>query len=177
MMDAVNRDNTAKDLLEQTAEGSQPAFEELCRLYRAPLFRQALNLLGNPETAEEVVQDVFLAIWRGAKNFKGQAQPFSWMWAILRNQAIGALRRSIRAPQIAAVEWPEEATLSDPEMDATICQAIGRLTPEHRLTVILTYYLNLSQAQISRLMGCPVGTVKSRLSHALRQLRTVWAFS
>jgi RNA polymerase sigma-70 factor, ECF subfamily len=174
MTDLRDRDTAAIRLLEQTAQGDQQAFEELCRIYRGPLFKQAFNMLGNAETADEVVQDVFLGIWRGAKHFKGESKPFSWMWAILRNKAVGVLRITQRSTETTNNQDPDEVFLRNPEMDAVICQGLCRLSVEHRLSVILTYYLNLSQAQISELMHCPVGTVKSRLSNALKQLREVW---
>ena len=90
-----------RDLIEQTAQGNQRAFEELCRAYEKPLFRVALNILGNSDIADEVMQDVLLAIWEGSRNFKGDSKPFSWMWAIVRHKAIGALRTRLRSARFA----------------------------------------------------------------------------
>src|SRR5688572_10778110 len=113
---SIDAHNATSQLLEQTAQGNQQAFEELCRIYRGPLFRHALKILGNAETAEEVVQDVLFGVWRGAKDFKGDSKPSSWMWAILHNKAMGALRITLRAPDVA--KNYDDVSLRDPEMDA-----------------------------------------------------------
>jgi RNA polymerase sigma-70 factor (ECF subfamily) len=163
-----------RDLIEQTAQGNQRAFEELCRAYEKPLFRVALNILGNSDMADEVMQDVLLAIWEGSRNFKGDSKPFTWMWAIVRHKAIGALRSRLRSTPFAERASEVDVLREKPELDAVICEGLKKLSPEHRLVVILTYYFNFSQYHISQIMQCPVGTVKSRLSTALRQLREVW---
>jgi len=170
----MERNEATSKLLHETAKGNQLAFEELCRTHRASLFRQAFKIVRNAETADEVVQDVLLGIWRCAAQFKGDSKPYTWIWAILRNKAIGALRSNRRSLEAVESSDREEATRTNPELDAVVNQALKRLTPEHRLALILTYYLNLSQAQVSSLTNCPVGTVKSRLSNALNQLRKVW---
>jgi len=168
------KENATGLLLNRIAFGDQQAFEELCRNYRGRMFRHAFNILGNAETADEVVQDALLGIWNGAKSFQGHSKPFTWMWAIVRNKTLGALRSRLRSAEVTANEVYEDVSIADPELDAIVGQALEKLSPEHRLAVILTYYMNLSQAQISALMHCPMGTVKSRLSTAVRHLREHW---
>jgi RNA polymerase sigma-70 factor (ECF subfamily) len=120
------------------------------------------------------VQDVLLGVWHGAKHFKGDAKAFTWMVAIVRNKAISTLRRRSRTVEISPDESDGNKGISNPELDAVISGALRKLSAEHRLAVVLTYYLNLSQDQIGSLMHCPLGTVKSRLCNALKQLREVW---
>jgi RNA polymerase sigma-70 factor (ECF subfamily) len=165
-----------KHLVEQTARGDQRAFEELCRAYEKPLFHAALRVVGDHDLAREVMQDVLLAIWEGAKNFKGDSKPFTWMWAIVRHKATDALRTRLRSRPGSLTEGclNDDVLKEQPAVHAVICEALGKLSPEQRLVVILTYYFNFSQYHIGRIMQCPVGTVKSRLSAALRQLREVW---
>ena len=95
------------------------------------------------------------------------------MWAIVRHKAIGALRRRLRGAGFTELQAGDEVSRVTAELDAVIGEALKKLSPEYRLVVILTYYLNLSQYHISQILGCPVGTVKSRLSSALRQLQKV----
>ncbi len=166
-------ETATKRLIEQTAQGSQQAFEELCRTYENRLFRAALDIVREPDIANDVMQDVRLAIWEAAKNYKGDSQPFSWMWAIVRHKAIGALRCRLRGAGFTELQAGDDVSRVTAELDAVIGEALKKLSPEYRLVVILTYYLNLSQHHISLLLQCPVGTVKSRLSSALRQLRKV----
>src|SRR6185295_6267183 len=97
-------------------------------------------ILGNREIAREVMQDVMLAIWEGSKNFREDSKPFTWMWSITRHKAISALRSGVHS---GAFDAPRNfAFTQKPELDAIICDALHRLSPEHRLVVILTYYLN-----------------------------------
>jgi RNA polymerase sigma-70 factor (ECF subfamily) len=132
-----------------------------------------LDIVREPDLAGDVMQDVRLAIWEASKNYKGDSQPFTWMWAIVRNKAIGALRRHLRGDGFTELQPGDEVSRVTAELDAVIGEALKTLTPEYRLVVILTYYLNLSQHHVSVILQCPVGTVKSRLSSALRQLRKV----
>ena len=64
--------------------------------------------------------------------------------------------------------------ITGPENDAIISEALRKLSPEHRLVIVLTYFLNLSQYHISQITHSPIGTVKSRLSAALKRLKEVW---
>jgi RNA polymerase sigma-70 factor (ECF subfamily) len=154
--------------LNKSHKGTRKPSRSYAGLSRAVISR-ALNILGNAETADEVVQDGLLA-WKGSKNFNGGSRPFSWMWSIVRNKATDALRNSTRPEEFKA-RHDDDGAAKEPEQDAVICQALEKLSPEHRLAIILTYYLNLSQTQISQIMQCPLGTVKSRLSNALKQVR------
>jgi RNA polymerase sigma-70 factor (ECF subfamily) len=162
-----------RDLLNRIAQEDQGAFEELWRAYERPLFYVAFNIVGSREVADEVMQEASLAIWNGAKHFKGDCKPFTWMWTIVRNKAMDALRSNLRT-------GPEDAGPDDswfqpgPENDAIICEALRKLSPEHRLVIVLTYFLNLSQYHISQITHSPIGTVKSRLAAALHKLKEVW---
>jgi RNA polymerase sigma factor (sigma-70 family) len=163
-----------RHLIEQTGLGNQQAFEELCRRYEKPLFRVALKILRDADMARDVLQDALLAIWKSSKRFKGDSKPFTWMWAIVRRKAMDALRNRLRSPGDAQEEAADSGFREKPELDAVISDALRKLSPEHRLVVILTYYFNFSQYHISQILHCPVGTVKSRLSNALRQLGEAW---
>jgi RNA polymerase sigma factor (sigma-70 family) len=171
----IQSDAETRDLIRQTAEGNQRAFEKLCLKYEKQLFRVALDILGDLEIANDVLQEVRLAIWNGSENFRGECKPFSWMWAIVQHKSMDALRSSLRAAGCAERASNYCDVFSEkPELDAVISEALKKLSPEHRLVVILTYYFNFSQYHISRIVHCPVGTVKSRLSNALRELRELW---
>jgi RNA polymerase sigma-70 factor (ECF subfamily) len=160
-----------KRLIEKTAQGDQQAFEELCRAYENRLFRAALDIVHEHDMASDVMQEVRLGIWEASKNYKGDSQPLTWMWAIVRHKAIGALRRRLRGAGFTELQAGDDLSRVTAELDAVIGDALQKLSPEYRLVVVLTYYLNLSQYHISLLLECPVGTVKSRLSSALKQLR------
>jgi len=171
----IRSDAETQDLIRQTAEGNQRAFEKLCLKYEKQLLHVALDILGDLEIAKDVLQEVRLAIWNGSENFKRECKPFSWMWAIVQHKSMDALRCSLRAAGCAERASNYCDVFSEkPELDAVISEALKKISPEHRLVVILTYYFNFSQYHISRIVHCPVGTVKSRLSNALRELRELW---
>jgi RNA polymerase sigma factor (sigma-70 family) len=167
-------ENATRVLIEQTARGDEGAFEKLCRAYEKPLFHAAFNILGNRDFANDVIQDVRIAIWNSSKSFKGDCKSVSWMYAIVRHKAMDALRRNVRLVGIKDSRDDGGIFREKPELDAIICEGLKELSPEYRLVIILTYYFNLSQRHISQILQCPVGTVKSRLSHALKQLRKIW---
>jgi len=172
--DIILNEDVTRALIEETARGDERAFETLCRAYERPLFSVALNILRNRDLANEVMQDVRLAIWDSARNFKGECKPFSWMYAIVRHKAMNARRRNALSAEFKESHADGNVYREKPELDSVICDGLKELSPEHRLVIILTYYFNLSQNHISQILDCPVGTVKSRLSHALRQLREIW---
>ena len=163
-----------RDLLNRIAQGDQRAFEELWRAYERPLFHVAFSIVGSREAADEVMQEASLAIWNGAKHFKGDCKPFTWMWTIVRNKAMDALRRNLRTAGPEDPDFDDGWFQPGPENDAIIGEALRKLSPEHRLVIVLTYFLNLSQYHVSKILHCPIGTVKSRLSAALKRLKEVW---
>lgn len=168
----------------QARGGDASAFEELVQTYEAPVYRLALRMCGGrAEDAQEVAQETFLAAWRGLPRFRGQCRFSSWLYKLTANAAVDHLRREKRWP--AAVPLENAGEPADPhtpqeelerrELHRAVQQALDRLTPEHREVLLLRQMQGLSYQEIGAALSLEEGTVKSRISRAKRQLRTILA--
>ncbi len=165
-----------RELVERVARGEEDALGELYRRHGSRVFRFALTLTGRMELAEEVVQETFLALWNGARGYAGRAQVSTWLLGIARNQALVALRREQKGSRVPAgppeLPNPEETVRAD-EKRAEVRRAVEGLPVEQREVVFLAFYEALPYGDISRILGVPEGTVKSRIYHAKRKLAEV----
>jgi RNA polymerase sigma-70 factor (ECF subfamily) len=172
---AVPRPPADVDLLRQAAAGDEAAFAELYDLYAPPVYNYLLRLVNEPSVAEEILQEVFLAMWRGARRFRAEAKVKTWLLRIAHHQAVSWLRRK------RTVLWPDDELEGDAaasiEEDLArhwqidqVRGALARLSPKHRAVIELTFVHGLSYLEIAQVMNCPIGTVKSRMSYALRRL-------
>ncbi|MGD9511680.1 MAG: RNA polymerase sigma factor [Geminicoccaceae bacterium] len=149
--------------------------------YGRPAFALAYRVLGDPEAAEDVVQDAFLAVWRNAPTYErlgGNVRP--WLMAVVRNRAIDVMRAGRSRPvNSAALDEAHyiPAENSDPAGQALrrvesvfLRNAVAALPPVQRETVELAFFAGLSYVEVAERMGAPLGTVKSRVRLALRRL-------
>jgi RNA polymerase sigma-70 factor (ECF subfamily) len=168
---------------EQRDETISP-IDRLYAQYGRPAFALAYRVLGDPEAAEDVVQDAFLAVWRNSatcERLGGNVRP--WLMAVVRNRAIDVMRAGRSRPVISAAldeAYFIPAEGSDPagqvvhRLDAiSLYHAVAALPPVQRETVELAYFAGLSYLEVAERMGAPLGTVKSRIRLALRRLRTL----
>ena len=164
-----------RELLARVATRDEVAFRRLYDRYATRVFRYALTILGSQHLAEEVVQETMVAVWNGARTFRGTAQVSTWIFGIARNQAHALLRREARGARTAN----EPLVLPDPagqvEKVERVRSALERLPPEQREVVFFAFYEGLSYREIARILGIPEGTVKSRMYHAKRNLAEVLA--
>lgn len=167
--------------MERLAAGDGEAFSELYRRHRRRVFRQAMEITRAPGMAEEVTQDAFLSLWRGAARFDASRASLStWLSAVVRNRSIDARRRSARHATTVALEDAPVAELPSPERfeeelaarlsGQALRRLAARLPHEQRQVVFLGFYAGLSQPEIARLIDRPVGTVKGRQRLALEKL-------
>lgn len=152
----------------------------LVALYRAhadALYGFGLSRLGDRGLAEDFVQEVFTRVWRRADAFDPDRGNFrTWMFAIARNTAIDLERRRSVRPQAASGVDVDQLVSPDESIERAMMRwqiraALARLTPEHREVIRLTKFEGLALTEVSDRVGIPLGTVKSRLSYALRNLR------
>ena len=170
--------NPDLDLVRRIARRDERALEALSERYGRRLYAYALRLTQNPDLAGEVLQDTLLAVWQGARSFRGDSRVVTWLLGIVHNQAMNAIRR--RSLYVVDLETMEAAHAAGGQPDdeaqalerqATLARALARLSVEHRSVVELVFYQELSLAEVAKVCGCPVGTVKSRLSYAKAHLR------
>ncbi len=176
-------------LLEQCRSGDSSAFEALVLRYKDRVYNVAYRFLGNHEDAQDVAQEVFVRAYRGLEGFKGDSKVYTWLYSIASNLARNKLRDSkrkgrnmgisleeleLRAPGTAqalatARETPEDAARRRETEEAL--QACLEELPEHyRIVFVLRTFEQLSYEEIADSVGCPKGTVKSRLNHARKFL-------
>lgn len=148
--------------------------------YAGPLFTFALRSVGDPEVAEEIVQDTLVRAWRNADRYdpeKGSLD--TWMFTICRNLVIDHhRRRSARPRTVATIDEVGEPAAEHEELDRAleswqVARALRELSDDHRRVIIESYYRGASVAEAAERLGIPEGTVKSRLYYGLRNLRLV----
>jgi RNA polymerase sigma-70 factor, ECF subfamily len=165
-----------RDLLRAVAGSDQAALRQLYALHGPYILAYLVGQLEDRTLAEEVLQDVMLAVWNGAARFRGASKVRTWMLAIARNQAISARRKrratlvelddSLPASDDTAFQVLEQRT----EM-ADMRSALQHLPAEQRETLELVFYHGLSGKETASLLGVAYGTVKSRLHRARMALR------
>jgi RNA polymerase sigma-70 factor (ECF subfamily) len=160
-------------------QGDTAAWEVLVRQYQQPAFRLAYLILANAEDAEEVAQDAFIRAFASLDGFDEERPLQPWLMQITRNLARNR-RRSAGRYWAAVQRWWQKAPVREsappPEQkeDARLLwQAVQQLRPSAQEIVYLRYFLQFSEAETAAALDIKPGTVKSRTSRALAQLRTV----
>jgi RNA polymerase sigma-70 factor, ECF subfamily len=150
------------------------ALPELYRRYERRLFGLGIRLLGDRGLAEELVQETFLRVWRTADRFdpaRGRVSAF--ILSIARRLAVDLWRRPSSRPAEPEREPPVavDETIDRLLLQLTVRDALGSLPQAHREVIELSYHSDLTQAEVAKRLGIPLGTVKSRAYHALRAFR------
>lgn len=162
------------------AAGEKKALEQMYARFASPLLRYLMTIAPDHHSAEEILQDTFVAVWRGAHTFAGRSSARTWIFGIARRQASNTLRRRglplDDGYEVDVLpmreEAPEEALMTRAVRDELAAQ-IRSLSPIHREVIALVFYHELSYAEVSEVLEVPVGTVRSRLSNAKRTLRVL----
>lgn len=158
------------DTVRRAQQGDEQAFEELVRLHLADVYRFALNVVGDPTAAEDVVQEAFLKAYRALPRFRWQAKFSTWLFRITRNCAIDALRRNALQERLRRLA-PVEAEKPDPSLRTALRAAVDDLPADLREVFVLVEVFGYSYPEAGSILGSPVGTVKSRM-HRARQALT-----
>jgi RNA polymerase sigma-70 factor (ECF subfamily) len=187
---AVDTLSVEAQLVERAKAQDEAAFEQIMSLYADRLYSYILRMVGNATDAEDLVQETFLRAYQGLPNFDGRASLGTWLYRIATNLCIDhQRRRARRAPTVSysahddedgeATEWdfpdlqtpnPLDAALNR-ELEAVVEEAIGKLSPKLKTVLLLYDVEELSYEEIARVLGIPIGTVKSRLNHARTQIQ------
>ena len=161
-------------LLSRIATGDQEAIEDLYRRHSRLLLGQLQFMVDQPGLAEEVLQDTMLAVWKGARTFRGGSRVRTWLLGIARRQARDRMRRRRPTPMADSDLAQRPSPNPGPEAMAVersearrMVAALSTLTPAHREVLGLVFGADLSLAEVARVLAVPLGTVKSRL-HAAR---------
>jgi RNA polymerase sigma-70 factor (ECF subfamily) len=171
-----------EDLLGLVERGDAAAFEVLYDRHARVAFSLAFRLLGDRSAAEDLVQDAFLAVWRGSASYSPARGSFrNWLLSILHNRGVDRLRTS--AAMARRQEALEQVAARQPDAPDTADQGLGRaiagtvrdelgsLPEEQRAVLKLAYYGGFTHQEISEMLELPLGTVKSRMRLGLERLR------
>lgn len=180
-----SREAELASMLARIGRGDRAAFRDLYTLTAPRLLPQAIGIVGSVHSAEEVLQESYLAIWRCAAAFdSARSATFTWMMAIVRNKARDHLRASSRRPRCMANDTEDDhlAMHGDPaagpcesaeekQRDLQIRVGLGRLGPHQRHVIELAYFADMSHTEIATNMTVPLGTVKTWIRRGCRQMQ------
>ena len=169
-------------LIARIAGGDRLAMQVLFARHHVRMYRFVLRLVRNEATAEDLISDVFLDVWRQAGKFEGRSAVSTWMLSIARFKALSALRRRPEQELDDETAQAIEDHADDPEValakkdkGSVLRQCLTRLSEEHREIVDLVYYHEKSVEEVARIVGIPEGTVKTRMFYARQKLATLVA--
>lgn len=175
-----------RELMSRVAAGDAGALSDLYDRYAASLAAVARRVLGSMAEAEEVLQEVFVHVWRGSRRYDSERAAVStWLALLTRSRAIDRLRSRKVADRTAEAAFAEtpgghespratRAVLHH-ERRERIAAALRDLPPEQRQVIELAYFRGYTQTEISDREGIPLGTVKTRTLLAMKKLRSALA--
>ena len=172
-------------LLARVAKGDQQAYSQLYDHSSTLLFTLAVRILGNPEEAAELLQDVYLEVWRKVSRYDvGRGTPIAWLVTLTKSRAIDRLRArttrgyratsSLEGGQAAQITDPGPSpfeTQADQELRIAVGAAMAGLPQAQQQAIELAYYEGLSHAEIAERLNQPLGTVKTRIKLGMSKLR------
>jgi len=179
-MGILRKKDAEHRLVKQIAKGSKTAFEQLFLKYREPVYRFSYTLLKNDSIAEDVVHETFMVLWRQADRFQGKSKVSTWLFGIAFNVSQSQRVYFDRHRESISEEFEMvDESSSNPnnsmrqaEYEHWVNVGLGKLSPDQRIVVELTYYSGFSYIEIADIIDCPVNTVKTRMFHARKNLRT-----
>lgn len=164
-------------LIGRIAAGDRLAMQVLFARHQVRVYRFVLRLVGDPTLAEDLINDVFLDVWRQAGRFEARSQVTTWLLAIARFKALSALRRrpdeELNEETAAAIEDTSddpEAAIQKKDKGVLLKKCIEGLSPEHREIIDLVYYHEKSVEEVAKIVGIPENTVKTRMFYARKRL-------
>jgi RNA polymerase sigma-70 factor (ECF subfamily) len=182
--------DTDEALMARYQKGDVRAFEALLARHRKPVYNFIYRFVGDRSQAEDLLQETFLRLIKGAESYQREARFTTWLYTIARNQCVDSSRRMKlrRAASLDATagDDPDGGTLldvvadggaavdrraSDSELQTRLKAAIGLLSEEQREVFLMREFLNMQFKEIAEVTGVPENTVKSRMRYALEKLR------
>ena len=164
-------------LLESIADGNRTSMHILYCRHNVRVYRFILRIVRDATTAEDLVSQVFLDVWRTAGQFQGRSQVSTWLLSIARFKALTAMRQrrfedidqeDVR--QIADNCDTPETSLDRSDTSAILRACVQKLSPAHREIITLVYYHEKSVEEVGQIIGIPQSTVKTRMFYARKQL-------
>ncbi|OGO40353.1 MAG: hypothetical protein A2147_00880 [Chloroflexi bacterium RBG_16_57_8] len=164
--------------MEDWQSGDVDAFEDLFRRYEKMVFKNAYLVTGNRQDAEDILQDVFTSVWKSRHTYdptKGKLS--TWLHRITVNECFRKHRKVRPVLPLEGIDLPDnkqglQESVEDRQEYDRLIDAMETLDGKHRSVLVLRYFNDLSYDEIAQAVDAPLGTVKSRINHALRILRS-----
>src|SRR6201996_439966 len=180
------------DLVKQAREGDLAAYDELIKRYQERIYATVYHMTSNHEDANDLAQESFIKAYSALKSFKGGSSFYTWLYRIAVNKTINFLkqRRNKHHLSLNDLDFNAEhdpdlvALISDKtphrdinlsELQKKLNEALLKLSEPHRMVVVLHDVQGVSHEEIAEIMGCNIGTVRSRLFYARKQMQTFMA--
>jgi len=165
------------DLIRRSARGDKEAFGVLYKLFAPRVYGVVYGIVMHHETALDITQLTFVRVWKALPRFKQGSPFFPWIYAIARNRALSEIAKRKNKPSVLELDeriaGEDETHDKHVELKEDIGRALAKLTPEHREVIILRHFQFLSYQEIAESLGCPVGTVMSRLHNARKAMKAL----
>jgi RNA polymerase sigma-70 factor (ECF subfamily) len=157
--------------------GEKGAFEDLIAVMERPLLYYAAAMTGSVDSALDVLQDVWIRVFRGIRKLKDPGALRPWLYSITHGIAVDRIRRNYAREQAEKVQYKDFHETEEPsfaeEDAARIHAALNQIGLLHREVLVLHFLEDLSLAEIAKVVGCSEGTVKSRIHYAKRQMKQI----
>jgi RNA polymerase sigma-70 factor (ECF subfamily) len=165
------------ELIDRIADGDKLAMQVLFTRHSARVYRSLLNLVSDEALAEDLVNDVFVGVWRNASQFDGNSQVLTWILAIARYKALSSLRRrkddaldEARAAAIPDTADNPEITMQKKDRAAILRECMSHLSRNHSEIIDLIYYHEKSVKEVAEIVGAPKNTVRTRMFYARKRM-------
>jgi RNA polymerase sigma-70 factor (ECF subfamily) len=172
--DAETSDQTLVGLI---AHGDKNAMQVLFGRYNVRVFRFLMRFVDGEATAEDLVSEVFIEVWRNAGQFEARSQVATWLLSIARHKALSALRRRVTdeldEDVIEFIEDPSddpEVAMQKTERSEILRDCLTQLSPAHREIIDLVYYHERTIDDVAEIIGVPQNTVKTRMFYARKRI-------
>ncbi len=176
-------------LIKQAQKGDMAAFEQLIRKYERQVMNIALRYSGNPDTAQDIFQDVFLRVHGSLKGFKAKSSFSTWLYRVTANACLSRQYSERRRRQVSIDEeaWTDNpgnlsllsSSRPEPEVEVyrgeisrRVRNAVNRLSTQQRIVFVLRHFEGHKLREIASMLGCAEGTVKKHLFTAIQRLRS-----
>src|SRR6185437_8250432 len=171
-------EQTEKELIESCQRGDPAAFRDLFEKHKDAVYSIALRYSGDAVIAQDIAQDTFLKLFSAIGSFRGDSNFESWLYRMVVNSCFDQKRKTRRfAPLLDEVlsllQTPDLSALDEvlqAELSTHVKAVVDSLAPDQRMVVVLRYTQGLSYDEIAEILGCPAGTVASRLNRAHKVL-------
>jgi len=178
-MTAKDKHSLERQLIARVAAGDKSAMQDIYKLHSPALHGFVRLYLASPNDIPDIIHDTMLDVWRKADKFEGRSSLKTWIFSIAKNKAIDRNRK------LARIDYSDDSVdIEDDALNAAdvlaasqdadmIRKAITQLKPDHRRAIHLSFFEDLTYKEIAEIEDCPVGTVKTRILYAKRNLQHI----